>query len=435
MASIPHISAALQTILTTVATPAAHTTGLIQRQRHRTGAGFVHALVFGFLAHPAATLEQLVQSAAHVGITISPQGLERRFTPAAAACLRTVLEPAVQHRIAAKPVAIPILHRFNGVYILDSTTITLPDALATVWQGCGGSPRGGAAALNVQVVWELTTGTFQHLGLHDGRASDQRAPVQNVPLPAGAWRSADLGYFALNQIATMAAQGRYVLSRWSPQTALFDVHGQPLDLRAVLRQHAQPTLDWAVQLGATQRLPLRLLVARVPQEVADQRRRRLRQAARDKGYPISRSALALVDWTICVTTAPADQLTVAEAFVLLRVRWQIELLFKLWKRHGQVDNSRSQQPWRVLCEVYAKLVSMLVLGGAAATLLALRRSEFAQGRANCARLCVELRRGCGRQSYLRLHPASSDRRLYRPERSHECPSQTPQHVPITPRTQ
>ena len=40
--------------------------------------------------------------------------------------------------------------------------------------------------------------------------------------------------------------------------------------------------------------------------------------------------------------------------------WQIELLFKLWKSHGQVDNSRSQQPWRILCEVYAKLLAMIV---------------------------------------------------------------------------
>ncbi len=47
--------------------------------------------------------------------------------------------------------------------------------------------------------------------------------------------------------------------------------------------------------------------------------------------------------------------------VLLRVRWQIELLFKLWKSQGRVDTSRSHQPWRVLCEVYAKLLSMIVL--------------------------------------------------------------------------
>jgi hypothetical protein len=40
--------------------------------------------------------------------------------------------------------------------------------------------------------------------------------------------------------------------------------------------------------------------------------------------------------------------------------WQIELLFKLWKSHGHLDQSRSAKPWRVLTEVFAKLLAMLV---------------------------------------------------------------------------
>ena len=46
--------------------------------------------------------------------------------------------------------------------------------------------------------------------------------------------------------------------------------------------------------------------------------------------------------------------------MLGRVRWQIELLFKLWKSHGHIDESRSTKPWRILCDVYAKLLAMLV---------------------------------------------------------------------------
>jgi hypothetical protein len=56
----------------------------------------------------------------------------------------------------------------------------------------------------------------------------------------------------------------------------------------------------------------------------------------------------------------AAALSVREALVLLRVRWQIELLFKLWKQHGQVDALRSLQPWRVVCEVYGRLLAMIV---------------------------------------------------------------------------
>ena len=361
MSSLPQVCAALQLVFTTVATRLAHTSTFIRRQRQLTGSGLVQGLVFGFLANPQATVEQLAQSLANSGCPISPQGLDQRFTETAATYLHDVLAAAVQQVIAAKAVAVPILQRFQGVFVLDSTTIALPDSLAHRWRGCGGSPTGSAAAVKVQVLWNLTTGALQHIGMSDGRASDQRASVQDIVLPVGALQIADLGYFALDQIAAMQAAGSFVLSRWFVNTALFTPAGEPLDLVQLLRTHAQPTLDWDVRIGQTQQLAVRLLATQVPQEVADQRRRRLRAEARHKGRTVSPVRLALADWTIGITTVPRAQLTVAEALVLLRTRWQVELLFKLWKSQGRVDKSRSQQPWRILCEVYAKLLAMLVL--------------------------------------------------------------------------
>ena len=52
-------------------------------------------------------------------------------------------------------------------------------------------------------------------------------------------------------------------------------------------------------------------------------------------------------------------LSLAEALVLMRIRWQIELLFKLWKSHGRVDEWRTKNPARILCEVYAKLLGLV----------------------------------------------------------------------------
>ena len=45
--------------------------------------------------------------------------------------------------------------------------------------------------------------------------------------------------------------------------------------------------------------------------------------------------------------------------VLARMRWQIELLFKRWKSQLQLDVSRSHPPWRILCEIDAKLLVAL----------------------------------------------------------------------------
>lgn len=56
----------------------------------------------------------------------------------------------------------------------------------------------------------------------------------------------------------------------------------------------------------------------------------------------------------------SELLTLSDAFVLMRARRQIELLFKLWKDQCHVDEWRSEKPWRVLCEVYAKLIGIII---------------------------------------------------------------------------
>jgi hypothetical protein len=119
----------------------------------------------------------------------------------------------------------------------------------------------------------------------------------------------------------------------------------------------------AVTWGESQRLAARLLAVRVPQAVAAARRRRLQQAARDKGRQGTATRLALAAWTLFVTTGPTERWTRREALVLGRMRWQIALLVKRGKSHGRVEESRGPQPWRVLGEVSAQLLAMLVHHG------------------------------------------------------------------------
>ena len=361
MSTLPHLVHALRTVRTTLADQAAQTSGFVQRQSKLTGALFVQTLVFGWLANAQATLEELSQTAATRGLVITPQGLEQRFTERAATCLQQVLQIAVTHLLHTTPVAVPLLQRFNGVSVLDSSTIVLPDVLASIWPGCGG--RTGVntrAALKAQVQLDLCTGALCGLELQAGRSHDSTTPLQTVPLPEGALRLTDLGYFDLDVLATLGTTGVFWLSRLHLQTRRYDATGQPVDLLTLVTNTEQPTLDLPITLGATQRMPARLLARRVPQEVADQRRRRLRREARDKGRTVTKRTLALAAWTFVVTNVPGDRLTVEEARVLLRARWQIELVFKLWKSHGRIDESRSGKPWRVLCDVYATLLAMVV---------------------------------------------------------------------------
>jgi hypothetical protein len=123
-----------------------------------------------------------------------------------------------------------------------------------------------------------------------------------------------------------------------------------------------PSVNWCASSVTSANSPSSTSVVRaiVPQEVADERRRRIRAAAKDKGRAPAQAALALAAWNGLITNAPVALLSLEEALVLLRLRWQIELLFKLWKSHGKVAEWRTANPVRILCEVYAKLLALVV---------------------------------------------------------------------------
>ncbi len=359
MTTVAQLAESLRAVFTATADLIARRSGFVERRSTLTGAVFAQALVFGWLANPDASLPQLAAAAALAGVSITPQGLDQRCTSAAAGFLESLLSAAVAVLVRAETVAIPLLERFTAVELLDASTIVLPDGLGPWWPGCGGSsPTNTSASLKIHVRYDLCSGSLRGPLLTDGRTHESTTPLQTAPLPRGSLRLADLGYFCLRVLAAIAAEGSYFLSRMHRTTAVFTTEGQRRRLLDLLGPN--PSYDLSVQLGCTQRLPVRLLAVRVPPEVANQRRRAVKAAARTHGHTATAQSLAWADWTLLATNAPANLLSLSEALVLLRARWQLELLFKLWKQHGKIDESRSTKPWRVLCEVWAKLLAVLV---------------------------------------------------------------------------
>jgi hypothetical protein len=363
MSTIPQVSQAMQTVLTSAAEAAdakLHYTKRPDRAKF-SASTLTQTLVLGWLAHPDATVEQLAQSAARVGVDASPQAIDQRFSFATANLLQQVLGSALQHSISSDGVAIPILQRFTGVRVHDGTSISLPEQLRAHWAGCGGRTEGaGASAVKCGVQLDLLTGALSALDLVDGRTHDGSLPCQHAALPEGSLRLADLGFFNLERLLELDQAHVYFLSKLRVGTTL-SAPGLPfLDLTTFVMQHAATGYDGWVRIGRQQQLHARLLVVAVPQEVADQRRRRIRKEAREKGQTPSADALLLAGWTILITNAPPELLTLDEALIVARARWQIELLFKLWKSHGQIDSWRTEKPARILCELYAKLLAMVL---------------------------------------------------------------------------
>ena len=361
MQPVCKVAKALQVVLTTTANQLAKSTGVIQRERKFRGDSLAQTFVFGWLSNPGATLEELAQTAASCGAAVQPQAIAQRMNDKLAEFFKQLLEAAVEQVIGVDPVAIPLLQRFAGVYLQDSTVISLPDEFQEDYPGCGGGVQGQTnAAIKLQVRMNLCNGDLEGPFAEPGRASDQNSDIQRRPLPPGSLRLADLGYFNLSVLSEMDRDGVFWISRIQVQTGVYNLDGERLDVCRWLAKQKTNTVDVSVQLGAKERLACRLIAVRCPPEVVRVRIARLKKDAARRGRTPSKAQLEWCRWTILVTNLSEEQLSVAEAITLHRSRWQIELLFKLWKQHGLVDESRSEEASNKLAELYAKLLGLVI---------------------------------------------------------------------------
>ena len=188
------------------------------------------------------------------------------------------------------------------------------------------------------------------------------APVVEETPPAGSLSLWDLGYFCLKRFRRWTAAGAFWISRWQPGTVVLTPEGTPLDLLQCLRQHPwDGPLDIAVLLGSTARVACRLVALRVPPEVAARRRQKAYEKAQKSGRTPTRAHLQWCDWTILVTNCSLELLTWKEVVVLYRTRWQIELLFKLWKSHNRLaTHAESQSVAWQMAEFWAKLIGVIL---------------------------------------------------------------------------
>lgn len=351
--SIDDLCEILQQLLIEDARQLGRETGFIKRERKFDGASFAQTLIFGWQANPQASLEELCQSARVGGVAISPQGLQERLnSPQAHQFLHQLLRKGLHYLVQVHSERDDLLAWFNGVYIQDSSRIELPASLGDIWQGT----QDDQATLKIHSVLDYQHGALD-LTLAAGRAHD--CPLQTVTLPPGSLRLADLGYFKVKVFEQLEAQAVWWVSRVPARAGIW-VGDHVIHLARWLADQNEDCVDQLVELTA-QRLSCRLVAMRVSPEVAAERRRRVREAAKArKKSTLKPETLALCDWTVVVTNLPAQHFTRDDVLCLQRLRWQIELLFKRWKSELSLDEWRSQHPHQILSEVYAKLLIALI---------------------------------------------------------------------------
>ena len=339
----------------------ARKTKFVQRESNLNGQVFLQALIFGFLEAKDLSLNDLAQVCADIGVEITAQGLDQRFTEKAVAFLEEMFARAMSTFKNQIPLPLAILQQFNGIYLTDSSVIPLPDSMTQDYRGCGGN--GPKASMKVQLVFEFLLGNLAQIALRAGRDPDQSYRDYIQVIPKGALSITDLGYFVLDAIkAIMYERNAYFLSRFLPRVSLLTPEGESFNLLERLQNETRGPVEFPVLLGkqAKHRLPCRLIALPVPQEVADRRRHKAKEKARRQKTGKSKEVLALMAWTIFVTNVPVEMLSIQQIALLYPVRWQIELVFKLWKSHCGLRRIAGFRRERILVELYGKLIGAVL---------------------------------------------------------------------------
>jgi hypothetical protein len=364
--NVSELHAALNDLFGDTARRLAKETDFCQRERRLTGPVFAKSLVFCLLGQAAPSLEDFKDFASqHLGAHVTYKAFDERFGEASADFLAALLGEALGRCFTARSALLPLLRRFNGVYLRDASTLSLPDCLAELFPGRKGKRGEPAAALKLVLEMEVRTGQFTELGVMPALDNDKTSAVAAKPLPAGSLLLEDMGFLRGGRLQEYVTQGVYFLTRVPYWTAVFVKKRfgkgfERLDVLAWLRRAKGSSLSRRVRAFNDQKLALRLLAVRVPEEVAQKRREGVRKDAKSRGRQLSQRKLDLCEWNVLLTNAPEALISAGEGWELRRVRWQVELVFKVFKSVGGLEKTQARSRWRVLTELYAKLLAQVV---------------------------------------------------------------------------
>jgi hypothetical protein len=301
----------------------ARETKFVQRSSRLTGLGYLKALVFGYIENPKASLSDLAEVCADSEVKISPQGFDERINAASVSFLQTIFQQAMQVFQSQLKLVLPILDKFSGIQIVDSTVLALPAAMQDLYPGCGG--HGSAASLKIQLVFDFLCGNLKQVLLQAGRLPDQAYRDYLELVRSGSLTLVDLGYFCLDAFRAIADAQAYFLSRYLYPTALLTPAGERIDLVTWLRAETRVRIDLPVSLGCRKphRIACRLIAVQAAPAVVEERRRKAIQKARLSGRVPTQEYMDLLAWSLFLTDAPQERLSLEQVLLFYRVRWQI----------------------------------------------------------------------------------------------------------------
>jgi hypothetical protein len=329
--------------------------------------GFTPAMFFDILLYCASQPEtySLSQASTKVkgmhGVEITKQSIDGRFTEGAVAFVMEILKELLERQLS-KVFHDGFLSQFNHVRIKDSTRFNVPAKLRGHFKGS----RKSQACVSIQYEYDARSGKILDLNVTSGTRNDATdASETKTKINKGDLVIRDLGYFNLSVLIGFAAQGASFISRLNTSILVFEPGTTEKriifkELYDTMCKKKLARLDKQVLVGKGKLEKLRLAVEIVPEQVYQERIRKINKYNKDHGWTTSEEYKARCRFNMFVTNIPKGELSIEEAMLLYRLRWQVELMFKNWKSICKVDKIQPMKYERFACLLFAKLILIML---------------------------------------------------------------------------
>jgi len=297
-------------------------------------------------------------------VNISKQGLDQRMNGRAVVFVRGLLEKQLTNQVSEN-LEVGLMKHFNRVCIKDSTKFDIHEQLEEWFPGFKGCASSASAC--IQYEFDLKHGQVIDLDITPGNRPDAKdAQEKTWNIQKNDLIIRDLGYFALDALSEVQQAQAYYLSRLNFKTIVYEQIGGVLieldfgKLYRYMKQNNIPRIEKQVLMGKEDKLPVRLVIELMPDQIYEQRVRKVKAYNRKKGHQTSTGYTDRARFNLFVTNASEQILTARAIPLFYKVRWQVELIFKIWKSTFGIHVTRKMKIERFLCLLYSKLLLIMI---------------------------------------------------------------------------
>lgn len=277
------------------------------------------------------------------------------------AILSSFLQQSIQ---CACPVDIELLKRFSAIKIIDSSSWKISNGLKHVMPGFTG------AGCRIQLMLDYLSGAVSFLDVTEETYNDKKYTSTLAKIVhANELYIFDLGYVVTALLDAISSAKAFFISRYNHKNiSLFfkkEMEFVKADLLKLLNQLPQNNVisDLECYVGnENKKIKVRFIAFKVPEEVANIRRMKLKKNAAKKGNTPSDKALQLCAWSLFMTNITTGSIMadidVKTILAFYPIRWTVEIYFKQFKSIlGIHKSSVKKNENRLKCELLGKLIA------------------------------------------------------------------------------